>query len=137
MAIAIGQAAGLAGAGGIIAAALLLRLPSVVSLLLGGVLGGIACFVVNEPDLSYAAPALGVVIGGASAAVAQRVLAPATVAGGSAGGVAAIAGGGGVAAGAISFVPAAGYAILLAAIWFAVRLRRSKDRKFAGLRVLR
>jgi hypothetical protein len=111
--------------------------PPVARLPLAALGGGLVFELAAGDALPWAGLAIGALIGAASARVAGRVLDGARQGGGTAGGVAAITGGAAIILAGLALVPFVGYALLPVVGWFEVRLRRRKDTKYAGLRVLR
>ena len=154
LAIALGQAAGLAVACGLVAflplavgavAAILGLLSAAVGTLvspllrqvLGGLGGGATFHLTAGDELPWVGLAIGAALGVAAAWVAGRVIDGAKTGGGTASGVATLAGLAALAVAAVAVAPAVGYAIVAVLAWFALKARRGAQRKYAGLRVLR
>jgi hypothetical protein len=117
-------------------AALSPRLAGTLKLLLAAVAGAGVFELAAGDEVPYAGLAIGAVLAAAAARVASRIVDPAATAG-SAGGIATIVAGAGLVAAAVALIPFAGYVLVLVAAWFGRRARRTQERKYAGLRVLR
>lgn len=106
-----------------------------IALAAGG--GAAVCEMTAGAELPLAPLAIGAVVGALAAWAFAGVLDGARDGGGTRGGVAALAAGASAVVAGLAIVPFVGYILLGVAIWFAIRVRRKRDRKFAGLRVLR
>jgi hypothetical protein len=131
VAVAVGT-----GIAGLVNAALSPRITGTLKIVLAAGAGAAVFQLAAGEEVPYAGLAIGAVLGAAAAWVASRIVDPAA-AKGNAGGIAAIVAGAGLVAAGIALIPFAGYLLVLVAAWFGRRARRTQDRKYAGLRVLR
>jgi hypothetical protein len=106
-------------------------------LVLAAIGGGAVCEFTAGDSIAIAPIAIGAVMGAVAAFGAGTVVDGARAGGGTTGGVTALATATCVLIAGLALIPFVGYLIGAAAIWLAVRVRRRRDQKFAGLRVLR
>ena len=132
-----GPVVGVAVLAGVANLALATLIPPAIRLPLAA-LGGASVFeLVAGDQLPWAGLAIGAVIAGAAARVAGPVIDGAGRGEGTAGGVAVIAGAAALVIAGLALIPFVGFLMLPVVGWFELRLRRKKDEKYAGLRVLR
>jgi len=130
----VGLALGLGAALGVLFAGLLSATPlgRAAAVVLGGGAGALAGLM-TEGWAEIAGGVAGGVVGAASGVV---VVAGALRRGGTRGGLALIVAAGATGLAALAFVPGAGYLAVLVLPVLAVRLRRTRAERFAGLRTL-
>ena len=125
-----------AAIGGVVLAAAWPRLGAPIRLAVAAVAGAGAFELAAGDEAPFVGLAVGAALAAGSAWIGNRLLAG-VGAGVSSGGLVANLAGAGAVAAALAIVPFLGYLLALGAGWFAIRLRRQKDAKYAGLRVLR
>ena len=111
-------------------------LPGEVRIVLRAFAGAAAAYLATQDELPWAGLAAGLLLGGLLAVVAVRVQDNAARAG-SPLSTALLSGAAALVAAGLALIPFVGYALVIAAIWLALRMRRREGEKYAGLRVLR
>jgi hypothetical protein len=113
------------------------RITGTVRLALAGVGGGLACEMAAGGSIPIVPLLIGAAMGVVAAFAGAAVIDGARETGGTPGALTALVTSTAVVVAGLAIVPFLGYLIAAAAIWLFVRVRRRRDQKFAGLRVLR
>ena len=111
-------------------------LPERVDVGLRAIAGAVCFELVAGHELPWAGLAAGLAIAGATALVAVRLTARAARAG-SRGATVLLAAGAAALTALAALIPFVGYALVIAAAWLGLRLRRREGERYAGLRILR